>query len=140
MDDAIRMPYGPDAAGPDPTEAPARRVRVLVVEDDVLVGADTALVLAAHGHDAVGPARSVAEALRAVAQEAPIDAALLDVDLAGETSGAVADALAARGIPFALLTGRPDGLPGHAGVPVVLKPAPHRLVLAVVAALLARRR
>ena len=49
--------------------------------------------------------------LKAAGSDA-IDAAILDMDLAGENTRPVADALEARGIPFLFLTGYgADGLP-----------------------------
>jgi CheY-like chemotaxis protein len=56
------------------------------------------------GCTVVGPAARIAEALTIIDVEA-IDAAVLDVNLNGELSYPVADALRARGIPFAFSTG-----------------------------------
>src|SRR5690349_3224795 len=58
----------------------------------------------------VGPAATVAEALTMVAKES-IDAALLDINLHGESSTAVAAALEARSVPIVFATGygRGDG-------------------------------
>ena len=47
----------------------------------------------------VGPAARVDQALAMIKAEA-IDAAVLDVNLNGQTSYPVADALATRGVPF----------------------------------------
>jgi CheY-like chemotaxis protein len=81
----------------------ARR-RVLVVEDEPIVGILLEDMLLDLGVEVIGPAASVAEALALVGQ-AEFDAALLDVNLGGERSYPVAEALAARGIPFLFLTG-----------------------------------
>ncbi len=56
------------------------------------------------GHEVVQLAMRLPEALQA-AQRADIDIAILDVNLDGHRSFAVADILAARGIPFAFATG-----------------------------------
>lgn len=52
----------------------------------------------------VGPAGSVNQALAMIEAEA-IDVAVLDVNLNGEMSYPIADALAARGVPFVFVTG-----------------------------------
>jgi DNA-binding response OmpR family regulator len=51
---------------------------VLVVEDEFLIAMELELLLGRHGYRVLGPAATVAEALRLLAAEAP-DAALLDV-------------------------------------------------------------
>jgi CheY-like chemotaxis protein len=56
-------------------------------------------------------ASKVHEALTAV-KGTPFDVAILDVNLSGETTGPVAEALAARGTPFVFATGYGEhGLP-----------------------------
>ena len=72
-------------------------MRVLVVEDEVLVSMVIEDMLASFGCEVVGPAGNVGEALTLI-EAAPVDGALLDVNLGGERLGfAVADALVARG-------------------------------------------
>jgi CheY-like chemotaxis protein len=87
-------------------------LRVLVVENDEMSAALLQMQLAQYGAVVVGLAASVAEALRLLGTSEP-QVALLDYRLANnETSEAVAEALAARGIPFVLTTGMaPDHLP-----------------------------
>ena len=53
-----------------------------------------------------------------------IDAAVLDVNLDGQKSYPVADALAARGVPFVFSTGYDKGrlLDGYRSFPVLQKP------------------
>ena len=80
-------------------------MRVLVVEDEVLVSMVIEDMLASFGCEVVGPAGNVGEALTLI-EAAPVDGALLDVNLGGERLGfAVADALVARGIPFLFVSG-----------------------------------
>ena len=80
-------------------------MKILVVEDDVLIGMDLALQLNDLGHATSGPYRTPAEALEAIAVEAP-DLALLDINLGGGvTSLPVAETLLAAEIPFIFLTG-----------------------------------
>lgn len=97
--------------------------RILVVEDEALVAMLIEDALQDAGFGLIGPARSVAQAIALIVAEAPA-AAVLDLNLAGESSAAVADALAARGIPFVVTTGYgAAGLPpGHRDVPVLPKP------------------
>jgi CheY-like chemotaxis protein len=78
--------------------------RVLVVEDEYLIAMDMSAYLEAEGAHVVGPASNVNAALEAL-QRAELDGAILDVNLRGEMAYPVADALAARGIPFVFTTG-----------------------------------
>ena len=78
--------------------------RVLVVEDEVLVAWMLEEMLAELECMVVGPAVRVSQALAMVGTEA-IDLEILDVNLNGEKSYAVADALAARRVPFVFSTG-----------------------------------
>ncbi|RAI57215.1 response regulator [Roseicella frigidaeris] len=97
--------------------------RVLVVEDEALVAMLVEDALLDAGAAVVGPAATVSEALSLLSKENP-DVAVLDLNLAGETSTPVADVLAQRGVPFVVATGYgAEGLPpSHAHVPVLAKP------------------
>jgi chemotaxis family two-component system sensor kinase Cph1 len=107
----------PDAAAPE-------AFRILVVEDSFLLVEMIQATLDDLGWVAVGPATRRGEAL-ALAQSETFDAALLDVNLDGETSWDVAAVLRTRGIPFVFGTGYdvssvlPDDLAGSA---VIAKP------------------
>jgi DNA-binding NtrC family response regulator len=80
--------------------------RVLVVEDDYLIAEALVETLEIAGAVVLGPIGWAAEALAAVQDKnANFDAVLLDIDLHGEKSYAIADALAVRGMPFVLTTG-----------------------------------
>jgi CheY-like chemotaxis protein len=81
-----------------------RRLRVLVVEDEMLVAMNIEDMLLELGHEVAGLASRLAPAL-ALARDSRFDAAMLDVNLAGEPSFPVADLLAERGIPFLFATG-----------------------------------
>ena len=88
------------------TLAVLRGRTLLVVEDEYIVAADLAMRLEDAGAAVVGPAGSVEEALDLVQSEgSTLDAAVLDVNLAGQRVYPVADALIARGVPFVLTTG-----------------------------------
>ena len=87
--------------------------RVLIVEDDVMIRMLIEDMLLDLGFAVAGQAAKVQEALAAVSSTA-IDVAILDVNLGGETTGPVAEALAARGTPFVFATGYGEhGLPAQ---------------------------
>lgn len=79
-------------------------LRVLLVEDEMLVCMDIEDMLAELGCTVVGPAASVDQALEFIRDEL-VDMAVLDVNLGKERSYPVADKLRARGVPFLLSTG-----------------------------------
>jgi len=98
--------------------------RILLVEDEPLIAMMLEDFLDALGKTLAGTADSVAPAL-ALIEAGGVDAAILDVNLrGGEKSWPVADALAARGIPFVFATGgTQDGLvDGHRERPTLAKP------------------
>ena len=98
-------------------------LKVLVVEDEALVSMLVEDMLTDLGCAIVGPAAEIEEALR-LAGSADIDAALLDVNLGGRPIFPVADALKARGVPFAIASGYGEaGLSDeHRGAAVLQKP------------------
>jgi CheY-like chemotaxis protein len=79
-------------------------VRVLVVEDEYLVAALIEQILVSAGCIVMGPIARVPEALDAVDHD-DYDAAVLDVNLAGERINPVAEALSQRNVPFMFVTG-----------------------------------
>ena len=79
-------------------------LRILVVEDELLVAMMIEEMLQTLGCEIVGPAASVEDALAAV-EEQHFDAALLDANLRGRDSSPIAEALRERKIPFLLATG-----------------------------------
>ncbi len=81
--------------------------RILVVEDEMLVLMTIEATLADLGCESVAAAATVDQALALIGTQA-FDAAVLDVNLNGDQSYPVADALAARGVPFAFSTGYSD--------------------------------
>ena len=78
--------------------------RVLVVEDEMLVHLMMESMLADLGCESIVSAATVDQALALIDGQA-LDAALLDMNLNGNKTYRVADALAARGVPFAFVTG-----------------------------------
>lgn len=97
--------------------------RVLIVEDESLVAMLLETILEDMGCLAVGPAATVDEGLRMAADET-VDAALLDVNVAGRQVFPVAQALKDRGVPFIFSTGYGEGgLPDEwRGQPTLQKP------------------
>ena len=79
-------------------------VRVLIVEDEYLVAVLIEKILESAGCIVIGPIPRLSEALDA-ARHDNCDAAVLDVNLAGERINPVADALSERNVPFLFVTG-----------------------------------
>ena len=79
-------------------------LRILVVEDEVIIALAIEDMLIQIGCDVVGPAYSVSAGQELAASEA-VDAAVLDINLGGQSSDAVARTLQSRGIPFLFSTG-----------------------------------
>ena len=79
-------------------------LRILIVEDEYLLAADLAEAMRARGAEVIGPVGTLAEAMKAV-ETNWIDRAVLDLDLGGEMSFAVADRLEAAAIPYVIASG-----------------------------------
>ena len=93
-------------------------LRILVVEDELMISMLVEDMLAELGHEVAGTAASIEEASR-LARSGDFDGALLDVNLNGSTVDAVADALVGRNIPFVFTTGY-----GQQGVPEAYRDRP----------------
>jgi DNA-binding response OmpR family regulator len=107
------------------------------VEDELLVAMSIEEILRDQGCVIVGPIPRVQPALKA-AREEPLDAAVLDVNLAGERVDPVATALADRGVPFLFMTGYDRGMlpAAHADRPALAKPfRPPQLIDGLIALL-----
>lgn len=107
-------------------QIPLSGARILIVEDQALVALDLEATLKQHGAVILGPFLGLEEALKALAAGAPIDGAILDVDLGDRNVFDLADRLAKRRVPFVFHTGHPDIDRLHSrytDVPVLLKPA-----------------
>jgi len=98
--------------------------RILIVEDESLVAMLIEAILEDLGGETVGPLASVEEALAFLEAAPQLDAALLDVNLAGRQVFPVAEALVATGVPIVFSTGYGEGgLPeAWRGRPTVQKP------------------
>jgi len=100
-----------------------RELRVLVVEDELMISMLVEDMLAELGHQVAATAASIEDARR-LATEGDFDVALLDVNLNGTKVDAVADTLVRRDIPFVFTTGYgQQGLPnGYRRWPTLQKP------------------
>ena len=78
--------------------------RILVVEDEFFVADYISALLEDLGYAVVGPVQTVSDALQAIASD-QVDAALLDANLGTTSSAPIADELAARRLPFIVVTG-----------------------------------
>tara|TARA_R110000787_G_scaffold228412_1_gene336114 strand:+ start:186 stop:563 length:378 start_codon:yes stop_codon:yes gene_type:complete len=83
--------------------------RVLIVEDESLVAMLLETILEDMGCVPVGPASTIEEGLTMAGAESELDAALLDVNVAGQQIFPVAELLRARGVPFVFSTGYGEG-------------------------------
>ena len=104
------MPAGRDALAD---------LRILVVEDELLVAMLVEEMLQELGCKVVQTTSTVGESIAAVRQH-HLDGALLDGNLSGENSSPVADELVGRAVPFLLVT----GYGGRDGDSPALKMAP----------------
>ena len=98
--------------------------KILVVEDDALIAMELEERLAELGHTVLGPAPSIADAETAMAKARP-DAALLDANLAGQSSVPLGLKLHELGVPLAFCTGYDrvkDAPAALASAPILTKP------------------
>ncbi len=102
---------------------PLRGLRVLVVEDETLVAMLIEEFLIEMGCEVALSASRLAKAFKGL-QTFDIDAAVLDVNVAGENVSHFVDALYQRGIPFVFASGYgAKGVdPRWSGRPVLQKP------------------
>lgn len=112
-------------------------IRIMIVEDDAILSLDLADALREAGLQIVGPFLSVTDALRGMTSHRP-QVAVLDIDLNGQMSFPVADALARENVPFLWLSGSsPDILPDHYRArPFLSKPFVTHRILETVTGLL----
>jgi PAS domain S-box-containing protein len=137
--DALAVDPNPETAGAEPetadsdesltgashgglTDADIRGVRILIVEDAVLLALELEAGLIECGATVVATAADLGEATRMIGLD--FDVAVLDANLNGASVTPVAEALACRGVPFIFATGYGDANAAPAGftAPVVRKP------------------
>jgi two-component sensor histidine kinase/DNA-binding response OmpR family regulator len=126
----LSIPYGvADGASPTTHDEhpegppPGTRKRVLLAEDEVLVGMMMRDLLSELGFFVAGPFCSLEEACAALDQQ-EFDCAILDINLAGRPVYPLAELLGARSTPFFFVSGY--GVesvdPRFANIPVLQKP------------------
>ena len=94
---------------------------VLVVEDSWDVGMSLKRLLQAYGAETIGPAATVADALRLISEHA-VDTALVDINLRkGEQSYGLIDLLHDKGIRTIVLTGYADARLASGKVAAILQ-------------------
>lgn len=79
-------------------------MRVLIVEDEFLVGMQLEEDLRSLGYSILGPFSTLESAIRASRRES-FDLAILDINLNGDMVYPLADELSSRGLPFIFLSG-----------------------------------
>ena len=119
-------PSAMSAVGEDALIGLLEGTRILVVEDEVVIGADLRDALVSAGAD-VTYARTAQRALKALDHLDDLDIAVLDVSLGPrDTCEPVANVLRTRGVPFLLHSGdldRRGEVIERLGAPVLHKPS-----------------
>lgn len=98
----------------------ATRPRFLIAEDNYLMAQEVGDFVRRCGYDVAGAVPSVETGLALLA-EGPIQGAIIDIDLAGEPSYPICEALASRGLPFVFLSAYSSP---HALIPQAFRHAP----------------
>jgi two-component sensor histidine kinase len=113
-------------------------MKVIIVEDAILLAMELEAGLEEAGAKVVGSAALLEEAMALV--DLPIDAAVLDCNLNGSSVEPVAEALAARGVPFLFATGYGEkrGAPEGFDAPIIRKPYDVAQITAALAELTGR--
>jgi DNA-binding response OmpR family regulator len=114
-------------------------LRILLVEDDLLIAMDMEDALRDLGCEIVGPYGRLSDAIDA-AREEPVDGAIIDLNLRGELSFPLIEALRTRSVPCLLCSGYAD-LPEMrnqlSGIPKLTKPCNHEALIAAMRAVFA---
>ena len=98
--------------------------RILLVEDEYFQARELKEMLEDIGAEVVGPTAS-ADEVPAMLESAPVDAALIDINLGDGPSFRTAELLKRKGVPFAFVTGYDqENVPADLkAVPRIEKPA-----------------
>ena len=107
--------------------------RILIVEDEILLTMALEALLHQEGYGQLAIVATVDDALEKVAAWAP-DIAVLDLNLHGQKSFPVADALDERGVPFVIISGHSHGIvpDRHSARPFLSKPFEPNMLLQVI--------
>jgi DNA-binding response OmpR family regulator len=100
---------------------PSCPLRILVAEDEAVIGLDLAERLAQAGHSVLGPFMHCAEIEEWIAHDTP-DAAILDMRLLDGSCEETVRQLRDRGVPMVAFTGESDIPEDLADMVVVAKP------------------
>lgn len=105
-------------------------LRILVVEDQAPIALQMEDMLVESECQVVGPASRVEQALKLL-DEQTVDAAVLDLNIAGEMVYPVAEVMDARGLPYVFATGcdPSDIAAPYKQKPVLRKPFSRRTLL-----------
>lgn len=124
---------------PQNAAAVPRPARIFVLEDDMLNALFIEDTLQFAGHEVVGPAKTIPQAL-AILDHRPVDAAILDLQIDEHISLDVGRKLDELRIPWAITTAHAPSfiVPQFSHVDVLMKPFPVSALLALTARLLAR--
>jgi two-component sensor histidine kinase/CheY-like chemotaxis protein len=112
----------PAAAG---VSAAPKAARVLVVEDESLIGMLTMDMVKELGYATLGPLTNIADAAEVI-ERSQFDIAVIDLNLNGKPAYPLAEALDNKGVPFVFVTGyAPDSIDERfSHVPLIQKPIP----------------
>jgi PAS domain S-box-containing protein len=102
-----------------------RKRKILVVEDEAIIGMLTSELVGEMGHTVLGPCRNLDEGFKVVRSN-DLDGAILDVNLDGQLVFPLARLLAERHVPMIFMTGyeKCSVEKGFEGFPVLQKPVP----------------
>ena len=105
------------------TDNPARAPRVLIIENDFLIGEMLHDMVAELGYSVTKVAHGLPSALNEISKE-NFDGALVNIGIDEQKHGSeIADILLAKNIPFGFVTGYGHALEQrHAGIPLLQKP------------------
>jgi DNA-binding response OmpR family regulator len=135
-------PTGSGADEPNPSESSELKgARILLVEDSWHVGNAIKRLLRALGADVAGPAATIPDADRLVAERTP-DVAIVDINLrGGERANDLIDRLHKQRIPVVVITGYTAvSLPSGQAEAILQKPVSVEKFLAVLRPIIARQR
>ena len=124
MSTSNAYPFGATTAGSrDTARVDTPAMRLLVVEDEVIVGMLVEDMLQELGYEVTALSTHLDQAVE-LASSSDIDFAVLDLNLNGQLSYPVADVLRGRGLPFIFATGYGAKIlmPPYAGTPTLQKP------------------
>src|SRR5882724_8481283 len=134
---ATSSPHTPPTSG----SSELKGARILLVEDSWHVGNAIKRLLRALGADVAGPAATIADAERLVAERIP-DVAIVDINLRdGERANHLIDRLHEQRIPVVVITGYTEvALPPGKVEAILQKPVSVEKFLAIMCPIIARQK